>query len=81
MQEPEAVTLTTAAYRDEQKQSVARFLDERCERTKDLDDKAFRCSASVLSAEAFVKLAMIHLMLNRLEPKETDAEFRYREVA
>ena len=36
---------------------------------------------SVLSAEAFVKLAMIHLMLNRLEPKDTDAEFRYREAA
>ena len=33
---------------------------------------------SVLSAEAFIKLAMIHLMLNRLEPKETDAEFQYR---
>jgi putative transposase len=30
------------------------------------------------SAEAFVKLAMIHLMLNRLEPKGTDADFRYR---
>ena len=26
---------------------------------------------SVLSSEAFVKLAMIHLMLNRLEPKDT----------
>src|SRR5213082_2340051 len=33
---------------------------------------------SVLSSEAFVKLAMVHLMLNRLEPKETDAEFQYR---
>ena len=36
---------------------------------------------SVLSAEAFVRLAMIHLMLNRLEPKGTDAEFRYRQAA
>jgi putative transposase len=35
---------------------------------------------SVLSSEAFVKLAMIQLMLNRLEPKETDAEFRYRKA-
>jgi hypothetical protein len=26
-------------------------------------------------------LAMIHLMLNRLEPKEADAEFHYRSAA
>jgi len=26
-------------------------------------------------------LAMIHLMLNRLAPKETDAEFHYRKAA
>src|SRR5271155_1089877 len=36
---------------------------------------------SVRSAEAFIKLAMIHLMLNRLEPKEADADFQYREAA
>jgi putative transposase len=36
---------------------------------------------SVLSAEAFIKLAMIHLMLNRLQPKDTDAEFHYRHAA
>ena len=28
-----------------------------------------------------VKLAMIHLMLNRLQPKDTDAEFHYRQAA
>ena len=36
---------------------------------------------SVLSSESFLKLAMIHLMLNRLQPDETDAEFHYREAA
>jgi putative transposase len=35
---------------------------------------------STLSSEAWVKLAMIHLMLNRLEPKEKQAEFRYRKA-
>ena len=36
---------------------------------------------SALSSEAFIKLAMIHLMLKRLEPKSTDAEFQYRAAA
>jgi putative transposase len=36
---------------------------------------------SVMSSEALIKLAMIHLMLNRLEPKYADAEFRYRAAA
>jgi len=36
---------------------------------------------SVLSAEAFVKLAMIHLMLNRLHPKDAKVQFHYRTAA
>jgi len=36
---------------------------------------------SVRSAEAWVKLAMIHLMLNRLEPKNTVAEYHYRKAS
>jgi putative transposase len=36
---------------------------------------------SIRSSETFIKLAMIQLMLNRLSPKGTDAEFQYRAVA
>src|SRR3954468_746557 len=36
---------------------------------------------SVLSSETFLKLAMIQLMVHRLQPDETDAEFHYREAA
>ncbi len=36
---------------------------------------------SVPSSEAFIKLAMIHMMLNRLRPKAAEAEFRYRPAA
>jgi putative transposase len=36
---------------------------------------------SVRSSEAFLKLAMIQLMLNRLEPTDSDPEFRYHKVA
>jgi putative transposase len=36
---------------------------------------------SVLSSETFVKLAMIQLMLNRLQPKANQPDFRYRTAA
>jgi len=36
---------------------------------------------STRSAEAMIRLAMIHLMLNRLCPKGDEAEFRYRTAA
>ena len=36
---------------------------------------------SVLSSESFGKLAMIHLMLNRLEPKDADLAFHYAVAA
>jgi putative transposase len=35
---------------------------------------------SVSSSEAMIRLAMIHMMLNRLSPKEDEAEFGYREA-
>lgn len=35
---------------------------------------------STLSSEAMIRLAMIHLMLNRLCPNDADAEFCYREA-
>jgi transposase len=36
---------------------------------------------SDLSSESFIRLGMIHLMLNRLEPKGANADFRYRTAA
>ncbi len=36
---------------------------------------------STLSAEAMIRLAMIHVMVNRLCPKGEQAEFRYRKAA
>ena len=35
----------------------------------------------VRSSESFVKLAMVHLMLKRLAPDDTDAEFKYNSAA
>jgi putative transposase len=36
---------------------------------------------SVLSSETWIRLAMIPLMIHRLQPKATDAEFHYRSAA
>ena len=36
---------------------------------------------STRSAEAMIRLAMIHLMLNRLCPKENQQDFQYRKAA
>jgi transposase len=36
---------------------------------------------TVKSSEAFIKLAMIQLMLNRLEPQASEAEFQYHQAA
>jgi transposase len=36
---------------------------------------------SVQSSEAFIRLATIHMMLNRLEPKHVDPVFKYRSAA
>jgi hypothetical protein len=35
----------------------------------------------VLSSESFIKLAMIQMMVHRLEPDKTDPEFGYRKAA
>jgi len=36
---------------------------------------------TVASSEAFVMFAVIHLMLNRLDPRHADAEFQYHTAA
>jgi putative transposase len=36
---------------------------------------------TVVSSEALIQVAMIHLMLNRLRPTAQEAEFHYRKVA
>ena len=36
---------------------------------------------TVLSSEAFIRLAMIRLMVNRLEPRGDEAEFHYHNAA
>lgn len=36
---------------------------------------------TVLSSETWIRVAMIRLMLNRLKPTESEADFHYREVA
>lgn len=36
---------------------------------------------TVKSSEAFVRLSMIHLMLNRLKPKSNEAAFHYQMAA
>ena len=46
----------------------------RCRLSKDREK-------SVLSSEAFLRLAMIQWMLHRLQPDNTDAEFCYRKSA
>jgi putative transposase len=36
---------------------------------------------TVLSCEALIHVAMIHMMLNRLQPRDKEAEFHYRKTA
>ena len=36
---------------------------------------------TVASSEAFVELAMVHPMVNRLDPRHADAEFQYHTTA